>query len=329
MKSILFTSLALASFTCFADIKKGQQVFTQFCANCHGDQGQGLVGPNLTDKEVLHGSSKAEIEKVIKEGVVLKAMPAWGTILNDQQISDAADYVKSIMGKNLKNGFVAVTTVSSYPKGTLNKPYLIRTYMPVNDLSDDVFPHHGKGGNVNKYSHGSGKENPKIVQKPIHGLPSTITVNFGPKLSYTFDTLECRLLYTWSGDFLDMTNYWGKGTGGNRSRKSYIPQIMGSLQHKASGPHLFGNNVKFKGYRKENNIPIMLYSFGKLNIQVKITPGKNPGEALCEYRTDSTSTLKLNIPNSASSSKGQVKNRQLILTPSESQHFSLSIKGAK
>ncbi|WDE95378.1 cytochrome c [Lentisphaera profundi] len=324
MKKLSLSMLLLLSIGTFADIKKGQQVFTQFCANCHGDKGQGLVGPNLTDKEILHGSSKAEIEKVIKEGVLAKAMPAWATILNDQQISDAADYVKSIMGKNLKNGFVAVkTTVSSYPKGTLEKPYLIRTYMPVNGLSDDIFPNHGKGGDVNKYSPRSGKEDPKKVQKPIPGLPSTITVNFGPKLSYTFDTLECRLLYTWSGDFLDMTNYWGKGTGGNRSRKSYIPNIMGDINFKTSGAHLFPGKVQFKGYRKENGIPIMLYKAGGLNISLKITPGKNLGEAICEYRTDSKDAIKLNLPKGMTSKSGQ------SLSPSEAKAFSLIIKGAK
>ncbi|MDD7986437.1 c-type cytochrome [Lentisphaera marina] len=322
-----FLTLALAAGVS-ADIKRGQQVFTQFCANCHGDKGQGLVGPNLTDKEILHGSSKVEIEKVIREGVLAKAMPAWGTILNEQQISDASDYVKSIMGKNLKNGFVVVkTTVSSFPTGTLEKPYLIRTYMPVNGLDDSIFVNHGKGGNVNKYSPGSGKEDPKKVQKPINGIPSTITVNFGPKLSYTFDTLECRLLYTWSGDFLDMTKYWGKGTGGGRRGFGYIPDIMGKVQFKTSGEHLFPGKVQFMGYRKENAIPIMLYKSGDLNISLKITPGKNSGEAICEYRTDSSGPITLQLAKGMTSNTG--KTGTLNLSSSEAKAFTLIIKGVK
>jgi cytochrome c553 len=297
MNKTLFSVLGLVlSAGVSADVKRGQQVFKQFCANCHGDKGQGLVGPNLTDKEILHGSSKEEIVKVIKEGVLAKAMPAWGTILNDQQISDAADYVKSIMGKNLKSGYAKVqSTVTPFPVGTADKPYLIRTYMPVNGLSDAIFPNHGKGGNVNKYSPGSGKEDPKKVQKPIHGLPSTITVNFGQQLSYTFDTLECRLLYTWSGDFLDMTKYWGKGSGGGRKGFGYIPDTMGTMQFKTSGPHLFKGKVQFKGYSKENNIPVFNYQAGDLNISLKIIPGKN-GAAICHFKTDAKGELNLSLP---------------------------------
>ena len=302
-----------------ADVKRGQQVFNQFCANCHGDKGQGLVGPNLTDKEILHGSSKEEIVKVIKNGVLEKAMPAWGTILNDSQISDVSDYVKSIIGKNLKNGFVAVkTTVSSYPTGTLEKPYLIRTYMPTNGLNDAIFVNHGKGGDVNKYSPRSGKEDPKKIQKPIHGLPSTITVNFGQKLSYTFDTLECRLLYTWTGDFLDMTKYWGTGTGGGRKSFGYIPDIMGTVQFKTSGSHLFKGKVQFKGYSKENNVPVFNYQVGDLNISLKITPGKN-GTAICHFKTDAKGELKLSLPKGMTYSESK-------FTP---QDFTLIAQGLK
>ncbi|EDM28422.1 cytochrome c oxidase, cbb3-type, subunit III [Lentisphaera araneosa HTCC2155] len=311
-----------------ADVKRGQQVFNQFCANCHGDKGQGLVGPNLTDKEILHGSSKEEIVKVIKNGVLEKAMPAWGTILNDSQISDVSDYVKSIIGKNLKNGFVAVkTTVSSFPTGTLEKPYLIRTYMPALDLDKSIFVNHGKGGNVNKYSPGSGKEDPKKVQKPINGLPSTITVNFGQELSYTFDTLECRLLYTWSGQFLDMTKYWGKGTGGGRRGFGYIPDIMGDVHFKTSGAHPFKGKVQFKGYRKEKGIPVFLYQAGGLSISLKITLGPKKGEAICEYRTNSKEPLKIKLPPGIQSSSGQ--SGSLILNAQQAQNFKLIVKGAK
>ena len=161
-----------------------------------------LLVPTSLIKKYSYGSNKDEIVKVIKEGVLAKAMLAWNTILNEKQISDTADYVKSIMGKNLQDGYTKVqSTATPFPVGTTDKLYLIRTYMPVNGLNDELFPNHGKGGNVHKYSPGFGEEDSKKVQKPINGLPSTITVNFGQKL-YTFDTLECRLLYTWSGDFL-------------------------------------------------------------------------------------------------------------------------------
>ena len=34
---------------------EGQQVYASRCIACHGDKGQGVVGPNLTDEYWIHG----------------------------------------------------------------------------------------------------------------------------------------------------------------------------------------------------------------------------------------------------------------------------------
>src|ERR1051326_8392331 len=54
----------------------GPQLYQRYCAVCHGKNGQGGSGsdisppaPNLTDAEWKHGSTDGEIFKVIKEGV--------------------------------------------------------------------------------------------------------------------------------------------------------------------------------------------------------------------------------------------------------------------
>src|SRR5574343_592852 len=36
----------------------GAEVFTGKCASCHGNELQGLIGPNLTDKYWIHGKGK-------------------------------------------------------------------------------------------------------------------------------------------------------------------------------------------------------------------------------------------------------------------------------
>jgi len=199
--------------------------------------------------------------------------------------------------------------------------------MPVNGLSDDLFPNHGKGKEAPKYNHKSGKENPKKMIKPIAGLPATITVNFGSKLSYTFDTLECRLLYTWKGDFLNMTKYWGEGTGGSRKSFGYIPEIMGDVQFKTSGPHPFKGPVKFKGYKKEAGIPVLLYSVAELELSLKIKPGEE-GEAIAEYRSNADKALSLNLPPNALAQSGKTENGKLSLSAEEAKHFTISYKGA-
>ncbi|ASU31958.1 cbb3-type cytochrome c oxidase N-terminal domain-containing protein [Mucilaginibacter xinganensis] len=83
-----------------AVIGSGQTVFKTTCAPCHGDKAQGNVGPNLTDDYWLHGGKITDIFKTIKYGVLAKGMPTWEKQLSPKQISDVANYIKSLHGTN-------------------------------------------------------------------------------------------------------------------------------------------------------------------------------------------------------------------------------------
>ena len=76
--------------------------FTSTCVACHGDKGEGKVGPNLTDKFWLHGKGTlADIYATIAKGVPEKGMPAWGAMMTPEDVKALAAYVGSIRGKNL------------------------------------------------------------------------------------------------------------------------------------------------------------------------------------------------------------------------------------
>ena len=79
-------------------IKVGKEVFLAKCMACHGAEGQGIVGPNLTDKFWIHGGSPLEIKRVIEEGVLEKGMLAWKTQLKPDEIISAVAYVWSLKG---------------------------------------------------------------------------------------------------------------------------------------------------------------------------------------------------------------------------------------
>lgn len=81
----------------------GKSIFQDRCAACHGNNGQGIVGPNLTDDYWLHGNKINDVFKTIKYGVQSKGMPTWGTQLTPKQISDVANFVKSLHGSNPAN----------------------------------------------------------------------------------------------------------------------------------------------------------------------------------------------------------------------------------
>jgi cytochrome c oxidase cbb3-type subunit 3 len=81
-----------------AVISSGQTIFKNTCAACHGDHAQGNVGPNLTDDYWLHGGKIGDLFKTIKYGVLSKGMPTWEKQLTPKQISDVANYIKSLHG---------------------------------------------------------------------------------------------------------------------------------------------------------------------------------------------------------------------------------------
>ena len=63
------------------------------CAACHGPEGQGLVGPNLTDEYWLHGQKLAEIRHTIEVGVPDKGMVPWKDQLKPEEIEALWLYV--------------------------------------------------------------------------------------------------------------------------------------------------------------------------------------------------------------------------------------------
>ncbi|GGK56045.1 c-type cytochrome [Rufibacter glacialis] len=84
-------------------LEAGKAAFIQNCAACHGQEGQGTVGPNLTDEFWLHGGDVNAIYKTIKYGVTSKGMVAWQKKLSNDQILEVSSYILSIQGSNPAN----------------------------------------------------------------------------------------------------------------------------------------------------------------------------------------------------------------------------------
>lgn len=80
------------------DLLEGKEIFTAACAACHGVDGGGIVGPNLTDKYWLHGGRINDIFRTIKYGVPEKGMKSWKDDYSPKQIARIASYVHSLQG---------------------------------------------------------------------------------------------------------------------------------------------------------------------------------------------------------------------------------------
>ena len=79
-------------------IEAGGRLFTRHCAACHGQQGGGGVGPNLTDPYWLHGGTNMDLYEVILNGVASQGMPAWDGSLSDREMAQLVAFIRSLEG---------------------------------------------------------------------------------------------------------------------------------------------------------------------------------------------------------------------------------------
>ena len=83
-------------------IATGAKLFVSYnCVDCHGADGSGAMGPSLADGRWHFGGGNAEVFESIYQGRP-EGMPAWGSLLNDDQIWMLVSYVRSLdAGKNV------------------------------------------------------------------------------------------------------------------------------------------------------------------------------------------------------------------------------------
>lgn len=82
------------------DKAKGEKLFAENCAACHGDKGAGnkeLGAPNLTDAISLYGSGIDDIVETVTNSRA-GLMPAWGARLDPITVKSLAIYVHSLGG---------------------------------------------------------------------------------------------------------------------------------------------------------------------------------------------------------------------------------------
>ncbi|MGD9900112.1 MAG: cbb3-type cytochrome c oxidase N-terminal domain-containing protein [Calditrichaceae bacterium] len=93
----------IAALTDIKSLASGESVFSANCASCHGNKGQGGIGPNLTDDYWIHGAGMNNVVKIINVGVPAKGMISWERTLNQDQIMHVASYILTLHGTNPPN----------------------------------------------------------------------------------------------------------------------------------------------------------------------------------------------------------------------------------
>lgn len=79
-------------------VSRGQQLFSDNCTTCHGDNGEGGQGPALNSKTFLKSVDDGQIFSIISTGVPGTAMPTWsqahGGPFTDEQVRDLVSYLR-------------------------------------------------------------------------------------------------------------------------------------------------------------------------------------------------------------------------------------------
>ena len=80
-------------------VETGGAIYQEDCAACHGEQGQGQVGPALNSKELLQTTADEVLSGLIRTGVPGTVMPAWGQAfggpLTDEQVSQVVASIRA------------------------------------------------------------------------------------------------------------------------------------------------------------------------------------------------------------------------------------------
>jgi mono/diheme cytochrome c family protein len=72
------------------------EVYTQLCAQCHGPDGLGDVGPSLRDPDFQANNTAQEIFETISQGHEATPMISWGDLLSPDTIQELTDFILSL-----------------------------------------------------------------------------------------------------------------------------------------------------------------------------------------------------------------------------------------
>lgn len=82
-----------------AAVSAGSGLYAENCVECHGENGEGKVGPALNSRELLEMTSDETFASLIRTGVPGTVMPAWGQAFGgpftDQQVNQLVAYIRA------------------------------------------------------------------------------------------------------------------------------------------------------------------------------------------------------------------------------------------
>jgi mono/diheme cytochrome c family protein len=80
------------------------EIYADLCAQCHGPNGEGGIGPAMNTTEFQDAWTDAYLFSSISEGHAATSMIAWGEILSSEQIEQLVAYIRLLGGAGTSTG---------------------------------------------------------------------------------------------------------------------------------------------------------------------------------------------------------------------------------
>lgn len=167
-KAVVGAIIGISAFSVQATVKED---YTTHCAVCHGSERLGLMGPALLPDN-LKRLRKNKATQVIAEGRAATQMPAFKSILSEEQRKALVDYIytKPAVTPTWKEKDILASQIVSYkPNDLPNKPVFKADLMNL-FLVVEIGDHHVTLLNGDTF-------------EPIHRFKSRFALHGGPKYS--------------------------------------------------------------------------------------------------------------------------------------------------
>ena len=282
-------------------LEPASEIFKKNCSACHqiDNKKSPVVGPSLIEINHLYKKKRGQkkfIDWCIKPGKVRAdaiQMPSMAH-LKVEELAAIHGWIKE------------TTKGKSFVKGKKGKKGKVDSF---------------------KLSEKASKE-PRIqrIFLPFTS-PASMAVTIDGQNSLCWDTISCRLRYTWNGGFIDGYPYWS-GNGGS------IATLVGEIYYQApldldasiklsdSSPQ-----AKYNGYQVINGLPEFQYTIGKVNVAETIS--NSAGKIIITIKTTGVvGSLTYPLGDMAkcdfSYSKGKLVDGSLVLNAKDASEFKMS-----
>lgn len=96
--------------------KTGQEIYDQVCISCHMAQGKGAQGAGLYPALAKNPKLAAAGYPIYMVMVGNKGMPGLGGVLNDEQIAEVVNYIRTHFGNDYPDKTTAKDVAAQRPK---------------------------------------------------------------------------------------------------------------------------------------------------------------------------------------------------------------------